>query len=135
MQPAGQTCWENYSQGKDLVADVTNVLIECSSSESTWSFGAGTDGATHWTSLIQGPDGALYGTTSQGGDTNHGGTTAYGTGFRITLQGAESVLWNFQSGTDGANPYGALVSKDGNFYGTSLGGGAAGYGGLHRFSQ
>ena len=128
-QPAGQACWENYSQGKGFVADVNNVLIECSSSESQWSFGAGTDGASPWTSLIQGPDGALYGTTTQGGDTNHGGTTAYGTVFRVTLQGAESVLWNFQSGADGANPYGALVvGRDGNFYGTTLQGGAHGVG-------
>jgi uncharacterized repeat protein (TIGR03803 family) len=33
------------------------------------------------------------------------------------------------------DPIGLLQASDGNFYGTSLDGGAAGYGGLYRFSQ
>jgi uncharacterized repeat protein (TIGR03803 family) len=47
-----------------------------------------------------------------------------GTVFKIDSSGNETVIYNFTGGTDGANPYGALLSdSQGNFYGTTpLGG-------------
>jgi uncharacterized repeat protein (TIGR03803 family) len=86
-----------------------------------YSFGAtATDGRTPSASLIQGSDGALYGTTASGGA--FGG----GTVFRITLGGAYSLLYSFgASPSDGVVPVGALVQgSDGNFYGTTASGGA-----------
>lgn len=71
-----------------------------------------------YTSLVQGPDGALYGTTLKGGTSN------MGTVFRLTLAGTMTVMHNF-SGPDGDSPEGALIfGVDGALYGTTLIGGA-----------
>jgi uncharacterized repeat protein (TIGR03803 family) len=63
--------------------------------------------------LSLGPDGALYGTTGEGGPSG-GGTV-----FRMTLGGAISTLHIF-GGRDGMNPDGCLLlGSDGAFYGTT----------------
>ena len=80
-----------------------------------------TDGALPYSALTLGLDGAFYGTTSVGG-TNVGGTV-----FRITANGNFQTIYNFcglQDCLDGNAPYAALiVGTDGNFYGTTVGGG------------
>jgi len=87
------------------------------------SFAGGNDGAVSYASLILGIDGNFYGTTTSGG------VAGYGTVFRMTPAGAESVLYSFAGGSDGATPYASLIQGvDGNFYGTTTGGGAAGHG-------
>jgi uncharacterized repeat protein (TIGR03803 family) len=76
------------------------------------------DGAYPDAGLAQGSDGNFYGTAVNGG--TDGG---YGTVFRITSGGSFTILHSFNY-SDGANPYGALVEgSDGNFYGTTFGGG------------
>jgi len=74
-------------------------------------------------SLVQGPDGNFYGTTSAGGAYN-GGTV-----FRITPAG-KLKLYSFcaqPSCADGGYPVAGLaLAIDGNFYGTTSGGGANG---------
>ncbi len=76
--------------------------------------------------LVQATDGNFYGTTSAGG------TAGDGTVFKITPSGTLTTLYSFcaQTGcTDGADPYAGLVqASDGNFYGTTYEGGAAGDG-------
>jgi uncharacterized repeat protein (TIGR03803 family) len=68
--------------------------------------------------LILGRDGNLYGTTFFGGDFG------FGTVFRITPGGTETVLHSFAGGPDdGANPQGLIQASDGNLYGTTGGGG------------
>jgi len=78
------------------------------------------DGSFPTGALIQATDGNIYGTTRVGGE---GG----GTIFRITPAGEFTVLYTFcsQSGcTDGGNPTAGLIqASDGNFYGTTAGGG------------
>jgi uncharacterized repeat protein (TIGR03803 family) len=77
--------------------------------------------------LVQAIDGSLYGTTSSGGSTANcsGGC---GTIFKIGLDGKLTTLHNFcdqPDCTEGMNPQAGLIqAKDGNFYGTTLGGGA-----------
>jgi len=80
------------------------------------------DGAHPYAGLIQATDGNFYGATYQGGTRNSG------TIFKITPGGTLTTLYSFCSQTgcaDGAYPYAQLVqATDGNFYGTTYGGGA-----------
>jgi uncharacterized repeat protein (TIGR03803 family) len=87
---------------------------------------SGPDGATPYGGLVQGPDAFLYGTTTFGGITNGSSNSAgFGTVFQISTNGAFTTLAYF-NGTNGANPRGSLVlGPDGNYYGTTLAGGAA----------
>ncbi len=88
---------------------------------------SGPDGAYLSGSLIQGSDGNFYGTGSEGG------TFSNGVVFQITPGGSYSNLWNFSGCSDGENPYGALLQgNDGNFYGTTSGGGSGGFGTVFR---
>ena len=92
-----------------------------------WSFGSGVDGQFPNGGLVQASDGNFYGTTASGG------TTGYGTVFRLTPGGVETVLWNFSNGTDGYAPKGSLVmGNDGNLYGTTSVGGTNGTGTIVR---
>jgi uncharacterized repeat protein (TIGR03803 family) len=82
------------------------------------------DGSNPWAGLVRGADGNFYGTTPSGG-ANHEGTV-----FKITPGGTLTTLYNFCSQlncADGSNPQpGARLTQgtDGNFYGTTGGGGA-----------
>ncbi|HEV2177823.1 MAG TPA: choice-of-anchor tandem repeat GloVer-containing protein [Terriglobia bacterium] len=79
-----------------------------------------TDGNFPAATLVQATDGNFYGTTDIGGV---GGS--YGTVFKVTPRGILTTLHRFDS-TDGANPYAGLVQDtNGNFYGTTLSGGAS----------
>ena len=82
----------------------------------------GADGANPRV-VLQGFDSNFYGTTESGGANNAG------TVFRITPTGTLTTLHNFCSLTgcaDGANPLGLIQGDDGNFYGMTMAGGAAG---------
>src|SRR5437773_1023085 len=82
----------------------------------------GTDGGNPEAGLVQATDGNFYGTTF------FGGADGQGTVFKITPSGTLTTLYSFcsQSGcADGLEPAAALVqATDGNFYGTTIGGGA-----------
>jgi uncharacterized repeat protein (TIGR03803 family) len=85
-----------------------------------YSFGTNAgDGTNPFARLYQGSDGNLYGTTPDGG--------AYGLGvvFKITLSGAESLVYTFTGDPDGAYPQNSLIQgSDGSFYSTTNQGGA-----------
>jgi uncharacterized repeat protein (TIGR03803 family) len=70
----------------------------------------------------------LYGTTT------YGGTSGYGTVFKVSTTGQQTVLYSFTGGADGANPSAGLI-KDAkrNLYG-GAGGGAYGGGTLFKVS-
>ena len=75
--------------------------------------------------LVQGTDGNFYGTAQEGGANNAG------TVFKFNRSdNSVTTLYNFcsqPSCTDGGSPDGALVqATDGNFYGTTFGGGNGG---------
>ncbi|MGB6480590.1 MAG: choice-of-anchor tandem repeat GloVer-containing protein [Candidatus Sulfotelmatobacter sp.] len=85
----------------------------------------GADGEEPSAGLVQGIDGNLYGTTFLGGtesrlcNTNSRGC---GTVFKITTGGTLTTLLFFDGGNGGA-PSGLIQGTDGNFYGTTQGGG------------
>jgi len=80
------------------------------------------DGMHPSPSLIQGPDGNLY------GGAFAGGLYQAGTIFKLTPKGKETVLYSFcaqQNCADGEQPYAGLVlDQKGNLYGTTSVGGA-----------
>jgi uncharacterized repeat protein (TIGR03803 family) len=79
-----------------------------------YSFTGGLDGNEPVSSLTQGADSNFYGLTTAGGAYNYGGI------FQMTSDGALTNLYSFTGGTDGYNPYGALVQgTDGDFYGVT----------------
>src|SRR5262249_9650258 len=75
------------------------------------------------TGVIQGADGNLYGTASGGG------TSGFGTIFRINTDGTAFTTLHSFSGSDGKSPFeGVIQAADGNLYGTTSDGGASDYG-------
>jgi uncharacterized repeat protein (TIGR03803 family) len=76
------------------------------------------NGADPQSGLVQGPSGEFYGTTAAGG------ANGQGTVFKLTAAGVASPLYSFVGTYDGGQPHAALVrAGDGNFYGTTAGGG------------
>jgi uncharacterized repeat protein (TIGR03803 family) len=78
--------------------------------------------------LVQGTDGNFYGTTKGGGVYLNCSGAGCGTVFKITAEGMLTVLHSFcalgDSCADGDTPWAGLVqATDGNFYGTTQGGG------------
>jgi uncharacterized repeat protein (TIGR03803 family) len=93
-----------------------------------WNFGGiSADGSSPFNDLATDGAGNLY------GETILGGTYGVGVVFKLSPNGHggydETLLYEFSGGSDGSNPYGALVfDGQGNLYGTTYGGGAYGYG-------
>jgi uncharacterized repeat protein (TIGR03803 family) len=93
-----------------------------------YSFGSVTnDGVYSEAGLVQGSDGNFYGTTEFGGTSTNSlcGGRGCGTVFRISPSGTNTTLYSFAGPpTDGNFPYAGLVQgSDGNFDGTTYGGG------------
>ncbi len=93
----------------------------------------GTSGGWPNAALVQGMDGNLYGTTSNGG-LNNGGTV-----FQVTPAGTLATLYNFCSLSncaDGQGPKAGLIQgSDGNFYGTTYMGGSNGSGVIFKITS
>jgi uncharacterized repeat protein (TIGR03803 family) len=91
-----------------------------------------TNGAHPTAALTFGTDGNFYGTTREGGITNVFRPDGLGTIFQITTNGRLTTLFFF-SETNGLFPQAALTTgNDGNFYGTTTGGGTEGQGTVFR---
>lgn len=88
-----------------------------------YNFTGGADGGYPSGGLVQDTAGSLYGTTADGG------SSGYGTVFKLDTAGKETVLHSFK-GADGSYPgMGPLVMDSaGTLYGTTFYGGASGYG-------
>jgi uncharacterized repeat protein (TIGR03803 family) len=86
-----------------------------------YAFQGGTDGCFPMAGLISDSAGNFYGTTEACG------AVGYGTVFKVTPTGSETILHSFQAGSDGELPLAALVmDKSGNLFGTTPAGGATG---------
>jgi uncharacterized repeat protein (TIGR03803 family) len=93
-----------------------------------------TNGCSPYAPLVQGPDGALYGTTPYGGPYTNPipSLDSYGTVFKVTTNGLLTPLVFFAS-TNGAYPHAPLVEgRDGMLYGTTESGGTADWGTVYR---
>jgi uncharacterized repeat protein (TIGR03803 family) len=137
-QPIAETCTVAAGSGKISGANVSSVRVTCvpTTVSVIHTFGAYIDGVYPgpW-GLIQGSDGNFYGTTRNGG--GNGGTSGYGTVFKITPTGVETVLYSFAGGTtDGADPAASLIQgSDGSFYGTTRSGGTSGGGTVFKITS
>jgi uncharacterized repeat protein (TIGR03803 family) len=122
----------NYSaQVMFLRPTVLLLLLATSAAASTFATIASISGSTDAAGTSQGQvlvEGQLWGATSAGG--SHG----VGALYRIDPQtGAETVVWNFTGGADGAFPLTSLASVHGFIYGTADSGGANGSGLVFKF--
>jgi uncharacterized repeat protein (TIGR03803 family) len=80
---------------------------------------SGADGSSTVASLVQGSDGALYGTTYSGG------ANSFGAVFKLKTDGSGFQAIHSFSGSDGNTPYASLIfGPGGTLYGTTYGGGA-----------
>jgi uncharacterized repeat protein (TIGR03803 family) len=92
------------------------------------SFTGGADGGSPEATLVQGVDGRLYGTTSEGG-------TGSGTVFAISTNGVLTNLYSFTGGSDGGSPYaGVIQAGDRSLYGTTAYGGQYGNGAIFKIT-
>jgi len=90
-----------------------------------YSFTGGNDGGDPASALIFDQAGNAYGTTVVGG------LFGFGTVFKLAPDGnggwIQSVLYSFQGGNDGKNPYGGVaMDRNGDLYGTTAAGGSGG---------
>jgi len=102
-----------------------------------YSFTGGTDGGAPNGSLLMDRQANIYGTAYLGGDlqcTSIPNTAGCGVVFKISPSGHESVLHAFK-GTDGAGPSWGLLDYQGNGYGTTIYGGANGFGTLFELTS
>ena len=101
---------------------LNTTINRCCREAPVYSFGSSTDGANPRAALVFDSSGNLYGTTV------NGGMYSGGTAFELSPNGGtwtESGLYSFGNGSDGKNPYSALVfDTSGNLYGTTANGGA-----------
>ena len=97
--------------------------------EVLYSLAGGSFGFMPAAPLLRDAIGNVYGTTEQGGASG-----SFGTVFKLTPSGAETVLHSFAGApTDGANPLSGLIEDSaGNFYGTTYSGGASGFGTVYK---
>ncbi|HUA14888.1 MAG TPA: choice-of-anchor tandem repeat GloVer-containing protein [Verrucomicrobiae bacterium] len=96
-----------------------------------YSFTGKADGGNPYSPLIRNSQGDLLGTTEWGGHVGPG----YGVFFKLRADGTETVLHTFEN-TDGKNPIGRIAQDSaGNFYGTTLSGGANLTGTLYKMDK
>jgi uncharacterized repeat protein (TIGR03803 family) len=130
---AGDLYGATYTGGGGGVLTNHGVVFKLAHQDTGWVFTVlhrfnGLDGAGAEARPVMGPDGALYGTTSYGGD-------GYGVVYRLQPPAScrsgncpwtETVLYSFQGGSDGADPATGDLAFDqqGNVYGTAVSGGS-----------
>jgi uncharacterized repeat protein (TIGR03803 family) len=95
-----------------------------------YSFTGKPDGEHPGSGVIRDKAGNLYGANYEGG------ANGYGAIFKVDSTGTESLLYSFQSGTDGEYPGSGLIEDAaGNLYGTTGYGGTSGNGTVFEISQ
>jgi uncharacterized repeat protein (TIGR03803 family) len=123
----------SYS-GSDCTYDGCGTVFELSATGTKmtlYTFQGGSDGWRPLAGLIMDQAGNLYGTTDEGvggGASCPGGSLGCGSVFKLAPEGAETILYAFQGGSDGWGPEaGLIVDQTGNLYGTTAGGGGCSF--------
>jgi uncharacterized repeat protein (TIGR03803 family) len=127
--------------GQCLSIGGCGVVFELTpNSDGTWTdttihtFLGGADGIQPHGSLVLDSAGNLFGTTIYGGTGCSGSYYNCGTVYELSPDGkgswTETIIYNFQGGTDGNYPQAGLVAKSGDFYGTTGFGANTGCNGL-----
>jgi len=95
-----------------------------------YDFTAGADGGFLYGGLAIDKDGNLY------GSTDDGGSSGYGTVFKMAPDGTLTTLYSFTGGTDGGYPEGDMLLKGTSLYSTVTGGGnqSCGCGGIYEIT-
>ncbi len=106
-----------------FVTGAAGPLFAAVATQSTLHSFGGSDGNRPTAPLIIGTDGYFYGTTAAGGNAGSGEV------FKMSpTDGSVTTLYNFSAGdskNDGGSPAGGVVlASDGNYYGTTRGGGS-----------
>jgi uncharacterized repeat protein (TIGR03803 family) len=119
--------------GRFLIALALALIVVPGSwarkSDKVYAFQGSPDGVEPGGSLVSDGAGNFYGTTTGGGLSICGESAPFcGTVFKVTLDQNgnlnETVIYEFQGGTDGASPSGSLIfDAAGNLYGTTVTGG------------
>jgi len=112
----GGTC-QGSSYGCGTVFDVTASGKE----HVLYSFKGPPDGEAPYGALTY-VNGALYGTTSEGGRSGCNATC--GTVFEVSTSGKERILYRFKQVPDANSPVAGLIFLKGAFYGTASAGGS-----------
>jgi uncharacterized repeat protein (TIGR03803 family) len=138
----GTTQYGGTGQCNSLPPTGCGVVFKLSHRGSGWlfttlyEFGGPPDGEYPLARVIVGPDGALYGTTSQGGAGSCLGQQGCGIVFKLqppasfcrafSCPRTETILYSFSSRNDGFNLTGEVAfDRSGNLYGTTANGGGA----------
>jgi len=112
-----------------LALDANNAHAQSVGTLTTVHTFSGWDGVLPNGPLIKAGDENLYGTTA------YGGTSNFGTIFRMSPDGSVTTLHSFV-GSDGSQPSGPLIlASDGNFYGMTRYGGLYGKGTVFRMTS
>jgi len=91
-----------------------------------YTFTGGSDGATPFAGVMRDHNGNLYGTTIAGGGFYGALCAGFGCGvvFKLDQTGQQTVLYTFEGGADGGNPFGGLIEdSNGKLYGAATLGG------------
>jgi len=100
-----------------------------------YGFGALENYGAYPADVIRDSAGNLYGTT-QLADTDMRDGACCGVVYKLDATGKYAVLYSFTGGADGAHPNGGLIGDSaGNLYGTTSGGGTAGYGVVYKLDS
>ncbi len=116
------------SQGVVFAITTEGAYTRLHSFASTPKAGRGPQGT-----LVQGPDGSLYGCTNSGG--TFGDNFSGGTVFRMTLDGRVAALHAFDPARDGSGVKTLVRSADGRLYGTAEERGTGGGGTLFALGE